>query len=200
MPEQQTALIIVDMQIGMQSPALPARNNPGAEHRIAMLLAAWRDARLPVIHVRHMSRSPRSVFFPGQAGAAFQEPFQPLPGEHVVEKNVPDAFIQGGLERWLHVRDIRNVVIVGVSTNHSVESTARTAGNLGFATTVVADATFAFAQRDYAGTERSAEDVHLMSLANIAGEYAAVRSAAEVVSGLSNQAASDNEIPHNHYP
>ena len=181
MPEQQTALIIVDMQIGMQSPALPARNNPGAEHRIAMLLAAWRDAHLPVIHVRHMSRSPRSVFFPGQAGAAFQEPFQPLPGEHVVEKNVPDAFIQGGLERWLHVRDIRNVVIVGVSTNNSVESSARTAGNLGFSTVVISDATFAFEQRDFSGTLRSAQEVHLMSLANLDGEYATVRSTAEVL-------------------
>lgn len=184
MPQQKTALVIVDMQIGMQSPALPARNNPHAEDRIATLLAAWRGANLPIIHVRHMSRTPASLFFPGQPGAAFQERFEPLPGEHVVEKNVPDAFIQSALERWLHVRDIRAVVIVGVSTNQSVESTARTAGNLGFATTVVADATFAFAQRDYAGTERSADDVHMMSLANIAGEYAAVCSTSGVISVL----------------
>ena len=184
MLEQKTALIIVDMQIGMQSAALPARNNLEAEQQIAMLLAAWRHAGLPVVHVRHMSRSPQSVFFPGQIGAAFQEPFQPLPNEHIVEKNVPDAFIQSTLERWLHVRDIRAVVIVGVSTNHSVESTARTAGNLGFATTVVADATFAFAQRDHAGTERSADDVHMMSLANLAREYATIRTTAEVLADL----------------
>ena len=184
MPQQKTALVIVDMQIGMQNTALPARNNPHAEDRIATLLAAWRGANLPIIHVRHMSRTPASLFFPCQPGAAFQERFEPLPGEHVVEKNVPDAFIQSALERWLHVRDIRAVVIVGVSTNHSVESTARTASNLGFATTVVADATFAFAQRDYAGTERSADDVHMMSLANIAGEYAAVCSTSGVISVL----------------
>jgi nicotinamidase-related amidase len=186
MPHRTAALIIVDMQIGMQSAALPARNNPNAEDRIAALLAAWRSAALPVIHVRHISRTPQSVFAPGQIGAAFQDRFAPQAGEHVVEKNVPDAFIQSGLERWLHVRDIRALVIVGVSTNHSVESTARTAGNLGFATTVVADATFAFAQRDYAGTERSADDVHLMSLANIAHEYASVLTTAEVISTLTN--------------
>jgi nicotinamidase-related amidase len=186
MPHRTAALIIVDMQIGMQSAALPARNNPNAEDRIAALLAAWRSAGMPVIHVRHISRTPQSVFAPGQIGAAFQDRFAPQAGEHVVEKNVPDAFIQSGLERWLHVRDIRALVIVGVSTNHSVESTARTAGNLGFATTVVADATFAFAQRDYAGTERSADDVHLMSLANIAHEYASVLTTAEVISTLTN--------------
>lgn len=181
---QKTALLIIDMQIGMQSDALPARNNPDAEHHVAALLAAWRSAGQPVVHVRHIARSPRSVFAPGQIGAAFQAPFTPLPDEHVVEKNVPDAFIQSALERWLQVRDIRQLVIAGVSTNHSVESTARTAGNLGFATTVVADATFAFAQPDYAGTMRSADDVHAMSLANIAREYASVRSTAEVLADL----------------
>jgi nicotinamidase-related amidase len=186
MPHRTAALIIVDMQIGMQSAALPARNNPNAEDRIAALLAAWRSAALPVIHVRHISRTPQSVFAPGQIGAAFQDRFAPQAGEHVVEKNVPDAFIQSALERWLRVRDIRALVIVGVSTNHSVESTARTAGNLGFATTVVADATFAFAQRDYRGTERSADDVHLMSLSNIAQEYASVLTTAEVISTLTH--------------
>jgi nicotinamidase-related amidase len=184
MPHRTAALVIVDMQIGMQSTALPARNNPNAEDRIAALLAAWRSAGLPVIHVRHISRTPQSVFAPGQIGAAFQDRFAPQAGEHVVEKNVPDAFIQSALERWLHVRDIRSLVIVGVSTNHSVESTARSAGNLGFATTVVADATFAFAQRDHGGTDRSADDVHLMSLANIAHEYASVLTTAEVISTL----------------
>jgi nicotinamidase-related amidase len=186
MPHRTAALIIVDMQIGMQSAALPARNNPNAEDRIAALLAAWRSAGMPVIHVRHISRTPQSVFAPGQIGAAFQDRFAQQAGEHVVEKNVPDAFIQSGLERWLHVRDIRALVIVGVSTNHSVESTARTAGNLGFATTVVADATFAFAQRDHGGTDRSADDVHLMSLSNIAQEYASVLTTAEVISTLTH--------------
>jgi len=196
MPHQNTALIIVDMQIGMQSPALPARNNLDAEAQIAALLAAWRGAGLPIIHVRHISRSPQSVFFPGQAGAAFQERFLPRPGEHVVEKNVPDAFIQSGLERWLHVREIRAVVIVGVSTNHSVESTARTAGNLGFATTVIADATFAFALRDFGGIERSADDVHMMSLANIAREYATVLHTADVVSGVIDQSSERPDSPN----
>jgi len=186
MPHRTAALVIVDMQIGMQSTALPARNNPHAENRIATLLAAWRSAALPVVHVRHMSRTLQSVFSPGQIGAAFQDRFAPQAGEHVVEKNVPDAFIQSTLERWLHVRDIRALVIAGVSTNHSVESTARTAGNLGFVTTVVADATFAFAQRDYAGAERSADDVHFMSLANIAREYGSVLTTAEVLSALTN--------------
>lgn len=180
----QTALIIIDMQKGMRSSALPPRNNPSAEDNIARLAAAWRDAKQPLVSVRHVSRSATSVFAPGQSGIEFQERFAPLPHEHVVEKNVPDALINTGLERWLHARGIQQVVIVGVSTNNSVEATARTAGNLGFMTTVVADATFAFEKQDYAGNVRSAEDVHLMALANLQGEYAEVRTTDEVLTTL----------------
>lgn len=176
-----TALIIIDMQKGMRSPTLPPRNNLQAEDNIARLHAAWRESGRPVVSVRHISRSPASVFAPGQGGVEFQERFLPLPHEHVVEKNVPDAFINTGLERWLHARGIRHLVIAGVSTNNSVEASARTAGNLGFETVVVADACFAFDKQDFGGTWRSAEEVHLMALANLHGEYAQVLSTEEVI-------------------
>ena len=182
----QTALIIIDMQKGMCSSTLPPRNNPSAEDNMARLVAAWREADLPLVCVRHISRSPTSVFAPGQSGVEFQERFTPLPHEHVVEKNVPDAFVNTGLERWLHARGIRQVVIAGVSTNNSVEATARTCGNLGFATVVVADATFTFEKLDFAGKLRSAEDVHLMALANLHGEYAEVITTNEVLAALAD--------------
>jgi nicotinamidase-related amidase len=175
------ALIIIDMQKGMRSPSLPPRNNLQAEDNIARLLAAWREAGQPVVNVRHISRSPSSVFAPGQGGVEFQERFIPQPREHVVEKNVPDAFINTGLERWLHARGIRRVVIAGVSTENSVEASARTAGNLGFETVVVADACFTFDKRDFGGSLRSAEEVHLMALANLHGEYAEVRETADIL-------------------
>jgi len=179
-----TALLIIDMQQGMLSPTLPPRNNPGAEDNIARLLAAWRGAGKPVVLVRHISRSPTSVFAPGQRGVEFQARFTPLAHEHVVEKNVPDAFIHTGLERWLHARGIRDVVIAGVSTNNSVEATARTAGNLGFATVVVADACFTFDKTDFGGTLRSAEEVHRMALANLHDEYAEVRTTEAVLAAV----------------
>lgn len=178
------ALIIIDMQRGMLEPAAGARNNPQAEQAIATILKAWREAKAPVVHVRHISRTPGSPFWPGQPGVEFQEELQPLTTEHVVEKNVPDAFINSGLERWLRVRGIDAIAIVGVSTNNSVEATARTAGNLGFETYVAADATFAFAKADFNGVMRSAEDVHAMALANLHGEYTTVVSTIELLNAL----------------
>lgn len=184
MKKEPTALIVIDMQRGMREPAAGERNNPDAERNIQSLLTAWRKAGWPVVHVRHISRTPGSCFWPGQPGAEFQPELAPLGDEHVVEKNVPDAFIHTGLERWLHVRGVRQVVIVGVSTSNSVESTARSAGNLGFKTIVVSDATFTFARADYAGVPRSAEEVHAMSLANLDGEYATVLRTVEAISLL----------------
>jgi len=168
------ALLIIDMQQCMASPSAGERNNPQAESRLAALLEAWRARGAPVVHVRHISRSPDSGFAPGQPGALFQPPFTPRPGEHVVEKNVPDAFIASSLERWLRMRGIGRLVVAGVSTNISVECSVRSAGNLGFSVTVAEDACIAFARLDHAGVARSAAEVHAMSLANLAAEYAAV--------------------------
>lgn len=167
-------LLIIDMQVGMSWPASGTRNNPRAEANIAHLLDAWRRTSEAVVHVRHISRTPGSPFWPGQPGVEFQPALAPLDHEHVVEKNVPDAFTHTGLERWLHARGHRELVVVGVSTNNSVEATARSAGNLGFKVRVVADACFAFDKTDLRGTHHAAEEVHQMALANLHGEYATV--------------------------
>jgi nicotinamidase-related amidase len=177
-------LIVIDMQKCMADPAAGSRNNPQAEDNIGQLLQAWRAANAQVVHVRHISRSPTSLFAPGQSGVEFQNALLPLAHEHVVEKNVPDAFINTALERWLRVRGVNELVLVGVSTNNSVEASARTAGNLGFDTVVVLDATFAFAMRDYAGVQRSADEVHAMSLANLMSDYATIKDTCSVLAEL----------------
>ena len=43
------ALLVIDVQKGLDDPGQGARNNPDAEKRIADLLAAWRAAGKPVI-------------------------------------------------------------------------------------------------------------------------------------------------------
>ena len=179
-------LTIIDMQVGMSWTESGIRNNPQAESVILRLLNVWRENGAPVVHVRHISRTPGSPFWPGQPGVEFQSALSPLASEHVVEKNVPDAFANTGLERWLHSRGHTSLVIVGVATNNSVESTARTAGNLGFRTYVVSDGTFAFERTDLRGVRWSAEDVHAMALSNLHGEYAQV---------VTSQEASDAVVP-----
>ena len=183
-PATNAALLIIDMQQGMNQPKLGRRNNLDAEVQIQRLLSAWRQSKRPVVHIRHISRSPDSVFWPGQPGCEFQPALQPLAHEHVVEKNVPDAFTATGLERWLHARSIRQLVIVGVITNNSVEATARSGGNLGFAVSVVADACYTFDQTDLSGRLWPAEDVHALSLSNLAMDYAKIVEASVILGVL----------------
>lgn len=54
------------------------------------------------------------------------------------------AFIGTTLKRDLRIDGIDTLVIVGLTTNHCVSTTARMAGSLGFKTFVVSDATAAF--------------------------------------------------------
>ena len=58
--------------------------------------------------------------------------------------------------------------------SNSVEATARHAGNLGYQTFVVADASWAVDKVDLRGRRWPAEDVHALSLAHLHGEYATV--------------------------
>lgn len=181
MLETNATLLIIDMQKGIAAPALGRRNNLDAERQVESLLHAWRTKARPVVHVRHISRSADSVFRPGQPGCEFQDALAPLAGEHVVEKNVPDAFIASGLERWLHSRGIRQLVVCGVATNNSVEATARTGGNLGFEVLVVDEACYTFDLLDLGGRRWPAEEVHALSLANLAMDYARVVQVKDVI-------------------
>ena len=181
------ALLVIDVQKAIDDPSWGSdRNNPDAEKNIRTLLEHWRARRWPVFHVRHLSREPRSTYRPGQPGAEFKDEVLPRDGERVIDKHTNSAFIGTGLERELRDRGITEVVITGVITNNSVEATARMAGNLGFATTVVSDATATFGRYDFAGRWRASDEVHAMSLANLSGEYATVIDTARVLARVSS--------------
>jgi nicotinamidase-related amidase len=134
-----------------------------------------------LIHIRHDSTEPRSHYRPGQPGNAFKPEVAPLPQELVIAKRTNSAFIGTGLEQRLRAGGHTALVVVGVSTNNSVEATVRMAGNLGFETWLVEDACFTFGRTDWRGTARSAEEVHAMSLANLDGEYCTVTSTDEIL-------------------
>jgi nicotinamidase-related amidase len=176
-----TLLLLIDLQKAIDDPSWGIRNNPQAESNIGRLLAHWRASNMPIIHVRHVSRLPGSTYRDGQEGVEFKELALPHPGETVLTKHVCTAFIGTDLEERLRRIGCEDVVIVGVITNNSVESTARASGDLGFRTVVVSDATFTFGREDFNGRFHSAETVHAMSLGNLQGEYARIFTTRQVL-------------------
>lgn len=177
-----TALLIIDAQVGLDDPRLGPRNNPCAERNIARLLARWRARSRPVFHVQHMSTEPNSPLRPELPGNAIKREAAPVGDEPVIQKCVNSAFIGTDLRERLRAAGVSTLVIAGLTTDHCVSSTARMAGDLGFRAIVVADATAAHERRSYDGALHAAETVHELALANLHQEFATILTTDQVLS------------------
>jgi nicotinamidase-related amidase len=174
------ALVLVDLQWGFDDPAWGERNNPDAEARAADVLSAFRAADRPVFHVHHHSTDADSPLRPDTDHGTEPKPeCAPSEGEPVLAKRVNSAFVGTELETELHRERVDTVVLVGLTTDHCVSTTARMAENLGFDVVVVSDATATFDRS--LGEERfDAETSHRVALAHLSGEFAEVATAADV--------------------
>ncbi|MDB4918283.1 cysteine hydrolase family protein [Mucilaginibacter sp.] len=180
------ALILVDIQQGFDN--IPywggERNNPDAEVNARKLLDCWRANKLPLFHIQHCSTNPNSLLAESNPGNAHKEIVKPLPGEPVIKKSVNSSFIGTDLQQRLDAAKIDTIVIVGLTSEHCVSTTARMAGNFGYNTFVVADATAAFAKTGINGEHYDAETIHLTALAQINNEFATVLNTDEVINAL----------------
>lgn len=174
MKPENPALIIIDVQQGFDDPKWGKRNNPWAEQNIYRLLKLWRKTKLPVFHIKNDSTEPASPLRPELAGNLIKDIVKPLPDESVLIKTVNGAFIGTDLEKRLTLQKIKNVVIVGLTTDHCVSTTVRMADNLGFRVWVVSDATATFGKTGYNGKKYSAEHIHQLALVQLQDEFAEI--------------------------
>ena len=173
---QAPALLLIDIQKGLEDGAYYGgnRNNPDAETNARRILDQWRDLSLPVFHVQHSSQNSESPLHASKPGFAIQEVVQPLPSEPVLVKHVNSAFIGTDLKERLDQARIKTLVMVGLTTNHCVSTTARMAANYGYSVILIADATATFDRVGIKGEKYDAETMHLTSLASLNHEFAEV--------------------------
>jgi nicotinamidase-related amidase len=176
-------LLVIDVQRAWDDPAWPERNNLDAEARVADLLEAWREAGAPLVHVRHESTEADGLFGRATDSFEFKSEAAPLPGEPVVEKLVNSAFIGTDLEERLRAAGAETVVIAGLTTDHCCSTTARMAGNLGFETWFVSDATATHARGGF-----DADTIHRTALASIDEEFCEVIDSSEAIGRLRERA------------
>ncbi|MBC7479786.1 MAG: cysteine hydrolase [Pseudorhodobacter sp.] len=165
----KTALVVIDLQEAMRADrdAGYPWANPDAPATAGRLLAAFRGAGLPVVHIHHHGTDPADGFHPDNTLSRAMPEVAPQPGEPVVVKLGSSGFIGTGLEVLLREAGFDHLVIVGGEANMCVESTTRMAGNMGFRTTVVADALVNFQRTRRDGVVVPPREVLEMSLANM---------------------------------
>jgi nicotinamidase-related amidase len=139
------ALIVIDLQKGIA--AIPTVHPMGEViARSARLAAAFRERGLPVVLVNvagaapgRTDAGPRNFSFPPD-WTEFVPELAPQPGDHIVTKMRVGAFHGTDLDSYLRGRGVTQVVITGVATSFGVESTARSAYDLGYNVMLVVDA------------------------------------------------------------
>jgi len=170
-----TALVVIDIQNDyFPGGAMELEGAEAAGTKAGAAIRHFREKKLPVIHVRHLSVRPGATFFlPGTRGAAIHASVQPAAGETVVEKNFPNSFRNTGLKDVLEKQNVKNLVIAGMMTHMCVDASVRHAADLGYKVTLLGDACATRAQ-SYGGETVPARQVHAAFLAALNGFYAKV--------------------------
>ena len=181
--EKKPALLLVDIQKGFEDEAYWGgdRNNRDAEAKAAQILTKWRALGLPVFHSQHSSQNPNSRLHHTHPGFEIKDEVKPLEGEPLIVKDVNSAFIGTDLKEQLDEIGIDTLVIVGLTTNHCVSTTVRMAGNYGYKTVLISDATATFDRIGINGEKYSAEIIHLTTLASLKDEFAEIMSAEQLL-------------------
>ncbi len=174
--EKSPVLILIDIQQGFREEEYWGgnRNNKNAEIIAGKILNKWRELDLPLVHVRHSSKKTVSPLHKSQPGFEFNENVKPLCGEIQIVKNVNSGFIGTNLKEYLDQHNFTTVVIAGITTNHCVSTTTRMAGNYGYETYLVSDASATFDRVGVNGEKYDAELMHQTALAALDREFARV--------------------------
>lgn len=173
-PLAESALLIVDAQQeygaegGLTLPGLSA-----ALGQLEILLREARSLGRPVVHVVHHGAA-GGLFDPRAGGRVLAE-VEPIDGEPIVVKGLPNAFANTDLIDILDRLSRPPVVIAGFMTHMCVSSTARVALDFGLVTAVVSDATATRSlPSPFDGTSIPAEVVHRSALAALADRFSIV--------------------------
>jgi nicotinamidase-related amidase len=176
----ESAVVIIDAQNEYVNGKLPLVGVNPALDNIAILLKAARAAGSPIIHVQHKGRA-GGLFDPGADAFKLAPQAANESGEAIVEKPLPNAFAQTNLQDLVAKTGRKQLIVAGFQTHMCISSTVRAALDLGYRTTVVADAA---ATRDLpdptGGAALAAAELHRAALAGLADRFAIIAKLADL--------------------
>lgn len=137
------------------------------------LLAAARESGAPVFHVAHKGR-PGGLFDRDAERGQIVSELEPLAGEQVIEKTLPNAFSRTALQGSLESAGRKELILAGFMTHMCVSSTARAALDLGYRVTIEAACCGSRDLPDGRGGVIPAATVHQVALAELADRFAVI--------------------------
>jgi nicotinamidase-related amidase len=152
-----TALILIDIQdFYFPGGAAELVEPEKAAEQAKSVLEYFRKENGLIVHVRH-------DFEPG---GNIHQLVKPIDGEKVFTKKEVNAFLGTGLQDYLDVHRIKNLVLLGMQTHMCLEAATRAAHDLGYQCYVIGDAC---ATRDlkFGDITVKASDVHASTLATL---------------------------------
>lgn len=172
-PLDKAVLVLIDTQREYTDGALRLTGVDAAVAEAARLLVLARKAGVPVFHVAHHGK-PGGLFDPEGPMGAFIPALAPAEGESVIAKRLPNAFAGTDLDARARATGRSEMILAGFATHMCISSTARAALDLGWRTTVVADATATRDLPNPLGGITLADAVHAAALSALADRFAVV--------------------------
>lgn len=147
-----TALLVIDVQVGMFPEADPVYDGEGLLKRIHTLITKARACSIPVIYVQHNEGEGEPLETNSPAWH-IHPMIAPLAGDIVIEKHTPDSFHETTLQQQLNTLGIHHLVLTGIQTDLCVDATCRRASQLEYEVTVVQDAHSTWGQGDQSAAQ-----------------------------------------------
>jgi nicotinamidase-related amidase len=135
----RTALVIIDVQLGMFTHRPPLWRGDEIVARIAGLLDRARSAGVPVFHVQH-DGGEGHLLARNSAGWPHHPAVAPAGDEGVIEKRHSSAFHDTDFRSRLAATGIDRLVVTGMQTEMCVDSTCRGAAALNYRVVLASDA------------------------------------------------------------
>lgn len=175
----RASLILIDFQYEYLEGPLALPGAGAAIRRARRLLDAARKINGRIIHVAHKG-APGGMFDRSQHRGQIIAELAPLPGETIVEKPRPNAFSGTDLVEFTG-NPKSELILMGFMTHMCVSSTARAALDLGYVTTIAADACATRDLPDRKGGIVAADDLHEAELAALSDRFATISSVDEIL-------------------
>jgi nicotinamidase-related amidase len=167
------ALILIDCQLEYVNGRLALPGIETALKEAARLLARAREAGAPIIHVVHHG-APGGMFDPTGPSGTIAPAVAPRPGESTVAKRKPNAFADTNLNELLKSLKRNELIVAGFMTHMCVSSTVRAGLDLGYRSTVVANAAGTRDLPTPDGGVIKAADLHRAALAALGDRFATI--------------------------